>query len=314
MNSIDPKPHLSAVVPFYNEANRINGLLDSLSRQDADFDWEVILADNGSKDGSRRVIKNFEKIIPHLRIIQADQIPGAGHARNEGVKHSLSELIAFCDDDDEIPENWVSSMKTGIEKHDFIACRIDEDKLNAPELRGVMHLNKTGLMSYGYLPYSLGGSLGIKKSIFTGVNGYDTSLKYSEDSELCFRLQLAGTKLHYWEETCLYYRLQTSVWKTCMQNYRWCRYSKAIAHNYNNFGHSQIRFRLRQVPPMLKYALAFTYRFQNKKKKLIYGRLIFQNLGFAMPLIKSAVHPIQLPESQINKDTLESLIGSQAKN
>jgi glycosyltransferase involved in cell wall biosynthesis len=92
------KPRLSVVVPFYNVEDYIGDCLDSLVRQTF-TDFEVILVDDGSRDGSAVVAKQFCDRDHRFRlVVQENQ--GLGPARNTGTRHAQGEYLTFVDSDD----------------------------------------------------------------------------------------------------------------------------------------------------------------------------------------------------------------------
>ncbi len=94
-------PRLSVVVPFYNVADYIADCLDSLARQTFE-DLEVILVDDGSRDDSVHVAREFAQRDPRFRIVTQEN-QGLGPARNTGVVHATGEYITFVDSDDIVP-------------------------------------------------------------------------------------------------------------------------------------------------------------------------------------------------------------------
>ncbi|NUO56730.1 MAG: glycosyltransferase family 2 protein [Hamadaea sp.] len=101
-------PRLSVVVPFYNVADYIAECLESLRRQTLD-DFEVILVDDGSRDGTGQIAEEFCRLDPRFRlVVQENQ--GLGPARNTGVKHSEGEYITFVDSDDLVPRHAFEMM------------------------------------------------------------------------------------------------------------------------------------------------------------------------------------------------------------
>ncbi|HEY7145501.1 MAG TPA: bifunctional glycosyltransferase family 2 protein/CDP-glycerol:glycerophosphate glycerophosphotransferase [Streptosporangiaceae bacterium] len=92
---------LSVVVPFYNVETYLREALESVSRQTL-RDFEVIMVDDGSTDGSALIAESFAARDPRYRLLtQHNQ--GQGPARNLGVRHATGEYLAFFDADDVLP-------------------------------------------------------------------------------------------------------------------------------------------------------------------------------------------------------------------
>jgi glycosyltransferase involved in cell wall biosynthesis len=92
---------ISIVVPVYNKARSVERSLASIAAQ-THRDFEVIVVDDGSTDGSSDVVAAFPD--PRFRVVrQANAGPGA--ARNHGLSLAKGEVVAFLDADDEwMPE------------------------------------------------------------------------------------------------------------------------------------------------------------------------------------------------------------------
>lgn len=89
---------ISVVIPLYNKADSIASTIESVLGQEYQ-DFEVIVVDDGSTDGSRNVAESFRD--PRLRCF-AIANSGPSAARNEGVSRAASDRIVFLDADDKL--------------------------------------------------------------------------------------------------------------------------------------------------------------------------------------------------------------------
>ncbi len=87
---------ISVVIPLYNKVNSIESTLLSVLNQSFQ-DFEVIIVDDGSTDGSAEVIRSIHD--SRIRLISKHN-GGVSSARNEGIRHAQGEYIAFLDADD----------------------------------------------------------------------------------------------------------------------------------------------------------------------------------------------------------------------
>ena len=90
---------VSIVLPVYNVARHLRGCLDSIARQTF-RDFEVIAVDDGSTDGSGRILDDYPASFPFRRIHQANQ--GLSAARNAALAVSAGEYVLMVDSDDRI--------------------------------------------------------------------------------------------------------------------------------------------------------------------------------------------------------------------
>jgi glycosyltransferase involved in cell wall biosynthesis len=168
---------LSIIIPCYNGADTISEQLDALSRQHWNEPWEVLVVDNRSTDNSMDIVKRYQGRIPNLQIVDASERQGQPYALNVGAKAASGEYLAFCDADDVVGSGWVAAMGSALKKNDFVACRMDFEKLNSPWICAARrNPQKDGSNVYRYppyLPHAGGGTIGVKKAVFQKVGGFD---------------------------------------------------------------------------------------------------------------------------------------------
>ena len=107
---------ISVVIPLYNKARHIQRALDSVLAQTYE-DFEVIVVNDGSTDGSEEVAGRYAD--PRIRIVHREHINSAGGhaARNRGIAEARAELIAFLDADDEwLPAHLATIMRL-VDRH-----------------------------------------------------------------------------------------------------------------------------------------------------------------------------------------------------
>src|SRR5689334_14329428 len=101
-------PSLTVVVPIYNVGDYLISCLESLADQTLS-DFEVLLVDDGSTDGSGAVADGFAAGRDGWRVLHV-QNGGLGRARNVGLDECSSEFVAFVDSDDLVPRDAFELM------------------------------------------------------------------------------------------------------------------------------------------------------------------------------------------------------------
>lgn len=98
---------VSVIVPLYNKVNEVERAIDSIFAQTIQ-DFELIIVDGGSTDGS------MEKIKPYLRdpriIVHHQRSKGVSGARNEGIELTSANLVTFLDADDEWKPTYLEEI------------------------------------------------------------------------------------------------------------------------------------------------------------------------------------------------------------
>jgi CDP-glycerol glycerophosphotransferase len=114
-------PQLSVVVPVYNVEPYITECLESLAAQTL-ADLEVILVDDGSQDGSRKIAERF--VDRDSRFVLIDQPnQGPGPARNAGIRLARAPYLAFADSDDVVPPDAYALLAGSLERtRSDLAC------------------------------------------------------------------------------------------------------------------------------------------------------------------------------------------------
>ncbi len=176
---------ISVIVPFYNAEGTIKRTIESLLNQLYKPD-EIILVNDGSIDGSHTII---EKITNNLKVKLINQENlGVSTARNEGVKISSGDWLIFLDADDVLEDNALGIFRQAILRDPGIDLW----------LAGIRKTSNKNIVDKIPEPRKylskLSGSFCLRKSLFEQVGGYDSRLKYSENTELFHRIGLTAHK------------------------------------------------------------------------------------------------------------------------
>lgn len=226
---------LSVVIAAYNAADTLGTQLEALVGQAPGLAWEVVVADNRSTDATAAVAKSFADRLD-LRVVPASAKANAAYARNVAVATCDAGWIAFVDADDMVAPGWVESMAGGLREHQFVAGRLDAHVLNTPAVVRTRPLpQSTGLQWWSVgppLPHAGGGNLGIHRSVYEAVGGFDEDLGGLQDVDFCWRVQLAGVPLHFLPEATLHVGLRSTVRAMWRQGRNYGAAQAEIEHRY----------------------------------------------------------------------------------
>ncbi|MGI0490525.1 glycosyltransferase family 2 protein [Alkalinema pantanalense CENA528] len=97
----ESRPELSIVVPIYNEAESLPFLLDAIGQSlvESGLNHEVICVDDGSQDGSDRILKQQAADRPHLRVVLLRRNYGQTAAIAAGFKYAQGKVVITLDGD-----------------------------------------------------------------------------------------------------------------------------------------------------------------------------------------------------------------------
>jgi len=114
-----PAPYLSIVIPAYNEAERIPKTLIDMDRRlaRADYSYEILVIDDGSKDNTLEVVRKMEPMIRNLRAVETKENLGKGGAVRRGMLMAKGQIRIFTDADNSTSidqfDNMVPFFKQG---------------------------------------------------------------------------------------------------------------------------------------------------------------------------------------------------------
>lgn len=107
---------LSIIIPIYNASSFLRECLNSVVNELAG-DEELILIDDGSKDNSYEICKEYEN--KNIKIIKNCN-HGVSYTRNEGIKLATGEWVMFVDSDDLMQKGWMNILNNSIDSESDI--------------------------------------------------------------------------------------------------------------------------------------------------------------------------------------------------
>ena len=113
---------ITVAMPAYNEAENIEAMVeDVIQMMDplAD-DYEVIVVDDGSRDGTAQVVKSLEQRYPQVRLVQHEVNQGYGAAVFSGLTNASKELVFFTDSDRQFDLQEIHKLLDLIDQADLI--------------------------------------------------------------------------------------------------------------------------------------------------------------------------------------------------
>ena len=180
---------VSIIITTYNRKGFVKRAIASVLYQDWK-DYEVIVVDDGSTDGTRDALSIFGD---RIRYISHPKNKGISSARNTGIKEARYPFIAFLDSDDYwLPRKISNQMLLFRENPEAVACQTQEiwirkGKRVNPKKR---HLKPSGDIFVPSLRLCLvsPSAVMLRKSIFEEVGLFDEELPVCEDYDLWLRI------------------------------------------------------------------------------------------------------------------------------
>ena len=215
----------SVVVATYNRASLLKQCLEALARQTVPKnEYEILIINDGSRDNTDEVAKNFKESHQNLRFLYFKQDnSGPAKARNIGIKNAQGDIIFFTDDDCIVPPNWIETLAKEYILNPEIAgvggwYKYDEKSYKSRLARA--YINYMDMLffdrSYSYWginyktqkikskhffknPAGNTSNMSYKKSVLIETGGFDETIKFVGyvDWELKKRIASLGYELVY---------------------------------------------------------------------------------------------------------------------
>jgi glucosyl-dolichyl phosphate glucuronosyltransferase len=113
--SLEIDPLISIVVPTYNRAKLLDGLLYSVCTQIIDkSEYEIIVVDNNSTDSTKNVVERYKTKFKNIKYVY-EAVQGNPNARNKGLEKAKGKYVSYVDDDCKFPATWLSEAKNIME-------------------------------------------------------------------------------------------------------------------------------------------------------------------------------------------------------
>ena len=210
---------VSVIVPCHNAASYLGDQLSSLAAQNGAVNFEVIVVDNLSTDGTVAVARSFSQDL-NLRIAEARDATNPSYARNVGASTATGSLLLFVDADDVLGPGYVGAMTEALAEADFVSSRVDSDSLNPSwVVPAYGRWQESGLDDFfGFLPCT-GPNVGLTRHAFEKVGGWPEEYPYGcEDIVLSWRLQLLGYAPMFVPDALYLYRHRQRLRDLFLQN------------------------------------------------------------------------------------------------
>jgi GT2 family glycosyltransferase len=218
------QPLVSVIIPNLNGAQHLQVCLASL-RSQTYAPVEVIVADNGSTDGSLALVA---RDFPEVRVLALGENRGFTGACNAGMRAARGEAVILLNNDTEADAHWLEEVMLAFRRHPdagIVASKMllfdrrdtfhtagDFYRLNGiPGNRGVWQRDEGQYDHEEYVFSANGGSAAYRRVMLDQVGLLDEEFFYScEDLDLAWRAQLAGWRCIYAPRAIVYHKLSAT--------------------------------------------------------------------------------------------------------
>ena len=205
----------TVLICTYNRAGDLARTLETLARLCTSVTWEVIVVDNNSSDGTAEIVRRAAARFPVALRYVFEPRQGKSHALNTGLTSSRARVIAFTDDDVDVPAGWLDAAVRPLLE------RIDIDYTGGPVRPGwgappPRWLDESGnlggtiaVKDHGERPFifederktPLGVNMAVRRALIERIGGFRPDLGRSgrsllgqEQAEFFYRSRRAGAR------------------------------------------------------------------------------------------------------------------------
>jgi glycosyltransferase involved in cell wall biosynthesis len=173
-------PAISIIIPTLNEEDRLPGLIGCLKQQTF-TDFELIVADAGSEDSTRRIAREAGALVVD------GGLPGVG--RNRGAEHARGDYLLFLDADVEIGGDFLGKGMREIRTKDIRLGACETVPLSGRPVDNIIHKFAFLMMKWTSQtnPRAPGYCMFFSRELFERVGGFDEGVRLAEDYDLVSR-------------------------------------------------------------------------------------------------------------------------------
>jgi glycosyltransferase involved in cell wall biosynthesis len=281
----DTRPTVTVVIPTYNHAEFLKKCLQSVLDQSFSA-WEAIVVNNFSEDNTIEIVNSYQD--PRIRLVNFRNNGIIAASRNEGIRRSKADLVAFLDSDDAWYPSKLSRCIEALTSERDLVCHAMRFIKNGKHWKDV-RCGPLRKASYSHLLYNgnclITSAVLVRKEVLLGVGGFneDSEIVTSEDYDLWLKLAKADARFHFTDEVLGEYEVhEANASKTAV------RHMKAglavLEKNFVSLDKVSVwnRLMLRRAKALLFYGAARSCQQSGERKEALH---LFLKSALTFPFI-----------------------------
>lgn len=211
--------HYSFIIPVYNRPDEIDELLASLTHQDFEKPFEIVIVEDGSTESSEHVIEKYTDQLDISYYFKPNS--GPGDSRNYGMQKAKGNYFLILDSDCVLPKEYLSEADKALQRN-YVACFGGPDAAHDSfsDLQKAINYVMTSFLTTGgirgseksvtkFQPRSF--NMGLSQKAFEATGGFG-KIHPGEDPDLTIRLWKAGFETQFIANAYVYHKRRIS-WK-----------------------------------------------------------------------------------------------------
>ncbi len=209
-------PHLSVVIPVYNDPDGIRQTLRSLVDQRNPPSYEVRAVDNDSTDHTKETVEEFATDYPELVFSDSEtDVQSSYAARNTGIEQASGEIIVFLDADETVGETYLRDVVRRFDESevDYLGCNVQMYIPDGEDTIWARYDVAMGLPVEHYLrtkQFAPTCALVVRREVVEQVGLFDETLVSGGDKEFGNRVAREGFNMGYADNIVIRHPARTS--------------------------------------------------------------------------------------------------------
>lgn len=228
-------PSATVVMAAYQAATTLTDCLESLTRLEYPRErLELVCVDNDSTDETPAIIRRFAPAVSALH----ESRRGAAAARNRGVAHARSEVIAFTDADCTVTPSWLAALVTPLTDPRVAIAGgriLARRPCNRIERFGERVHDHAASISATGAPYAISMNWASRRDVLERYGGFDERLLRCQDVELSFRMLRDGMRLAYVDEAVVFHQNERTLGGLFREGYVHGYHGRAVVDLHQDF-------------------------------------------------------------------------------
>jgi hypothetical protein len=293
------QPLVSIIMANWNGGDVYRNCLGSLSEINYS-NWELIVIDNGSSDGTTDISLDPKYKIDHSKLIKNKVNVGFAPANNQGDKIAKGKYLLLLNNDTLVDPDFLNVLVEKMEKEKDLG--VIQPKIRIMD--NPQYLDNAGsfLTRIGFLHHwgfmqkdrkefnkekevftTKGACMLIRKSIVDKIGLFDNDfMSYFEESDFCWRVWLTGNRVLFYPKTHIFHKVGFTIKRLDVGNLNWHYYKNRICSLIKNLGAANLLIILpTHLFISLGISLAFLFKGQLKNALIIWQAIWWNivNLG-----------------------------------
>ena len=288
-------PLISIIIANWNGGGVYEECLYSLSRINYP-NWELIVVDNGSNDGTTELSLSPKFKIKSSKLIRNKANLGFAPANNQGNKIAKGKYLLLLNNDTLVDPSFLNILVEKMEKEkDLGVIQPKVRIMDNPEyldnagsfITTIGFLHHWGFMQKDRQEFNKerevftikGACMLIRKSIVGKIGLFDPDfMSYFEESDFCWRVWLAGSRVLFYPKTYIFHKVGFTIKRLDVGNLNWHYYKNRICSLIINLGVGKLLIIL-PVHLIVSLGISFAFLFKGQfKNALIIWKAILWNI------------------------------------